>query len=70
MVDKKKVSPTKGKKKELVIVDSHIPALLKIKYKDGGETPEVLSGLWNNRRMAQTQIDLYVSSKAPKAVEA
>ena len=70
MTEKKKVakvSPTKGKKKELHIVKSGVPSMKVIKYKDGGEVPALLQGYWNNEAMAQQQIDVYVASKAVTA---
>jgi len=70
MSDIKKVSPTKGTIKDLEIVASDQPNLMKIKYKDGGEIPELLQGLWNNRGMAQQQIDLYLLSRTPKKAAA
>ena len=70
MTDVKKQSLTKGTIKELEIVASEQPSLMKIKYKDGGEIPEILKGLWNNRGMAQQQIDLYLLSRTPKKVAA
>ena len=66
----KKASPSKGKIKELEIVNSDQPSLLRIKYKDGGEVPVILQGFWNSRSMAQRQIDLYLLNRAPKKVAA
>lgn len=70
MTDTKRVSKTKGTTKELEIVPSLQPSLMRIKYKDGGEVPQDLQGDWNNRGMAQQQIDTYLVNRRPKKVAA
>ena len=52
-------SATKGTKKDLEIVTDWGP-MLKIKYKDGGQVPEMLAGQWTSHGSAQTQIDRYL----------
>ena len=64
-----RTSPTKGTVKELEIVNSEAPSLLKIRFKSGGEVPVALQGYWNNRGQAQQQIDLYMNQRTPKPAE-
>ena len=66
-----KTNKTKGKKKVLEIVGQPHSSLKVIKWSDGGQVPEILSGMWTHSTPAQQAIDAYLINKdlvTPKQV--
>ncbi len=56
----KKLSPKQ--KKKLVILQTEMN-LMVIKFAGCGQVPDQLKGNWNNRMLAQRQIDIYLAER-------
>jgi len=53
-------SPRVPEKTLVIYPDKAFPTMLKVKFKEGGKIPEVLSGMYNGRTEAQRAIDYYI----------
>ncbi len=60
-ITKKTVAQTKGKKE--LIIDQHTTGSFFIKFKDGGQLPEHLSGRYTNYDIALKDINGYLAGK-------
>jgi len=61
-VEKKEKKLTPTQKKKLIVVNTRMN-LMEIKFVGGGQVPKELQGEWNNRMMAQKNIEIYLAGR-------
>lgn len=62
MTDKVKENPDKGKEKEVVILKAD-NGLWYCKFKNGGQVPQILGGVWTNYDELQGKINYYLNNR-------